>query len=582
MVAGQTLAGRRGGGRAALMWAMWALLGGTACGGSDGEASREVVDEDVADVAAPDLVTFEVVEDVAVDAAPEPPKPGELGWPCDANLDCNSGFCVQTADGRQCTKTCTEACPAGWECRQSPGQDAIYVCLPRFIHWCDPCRESGECNGAGQSGNLCIPRGDAGSFCGAGCDVDADCPAGAVCDVVTGPGAGSARQCVPVDGFCACSAYATQRQAVTECAITNDAGTCAGTRLCIQAGLSSCDAETPFPESCNGADDNCDGRIDEFAPDYACDLVNEFGTCKGRGTCDGGVETCVGEYARPEMCNGIDDDCDGQTDEGLCDDRNACTRDFCNSEGACQNVIDDTLTCDDGDVCTQRDLCRNGQCQGFNPLACGDGNPCFSWTCDPAAGCLSTYDNAASCEDGNPCTVNDSCRSGVCVAGGPNPCDDGNPCTIDSCATAGGGCAHRNADNGTACGGASTDGCTTGTCSNGRCLGTPIREGLACTFGAAVPACKEAKCQAGTCALQNMLAGTVCGNTQVCPPCVDAIGSLVGCCFGLLEETVNLRCSASGACSVQDPSRATCGSTSCGGNCGGTCVPACGIGICIQ
>jgi hypothetical protein len=575
----------RGAGRAAAgrSWAAHVLVGLAlaACGGSDGGGAVDVVEADADAVEpAPDLViVFEVTEDVAeVDVAP---APGELGWACDENVDCNSGFCVQTADGRRCTKTCIETCPDGWECRQSPGQDAVYICLPRYTLFCDPCREASDCNGPGQSGNLCIPRGDEGSFCGASCGEDGACPDGARCEEVLVPGAGSVAQCVPADGQCACSPYASQRQAATDCAISSEDGSCEGTRMCMQFGLSSCDAATPYPESCNGADDNCNDQVDEFPPDYACDIVNEFGTCKGRGTCVGGVETCVGESAKPELCNGLDDDCDGETDEGLCDDRNPCTRDFCNSEAACQNVVDDTLTCDDGNVCTQRDLCRSGQCQGFNPLACGDGNPCFEWVCDPAAGCLSSYANAAACEDGNPCTVNDSCRQGVCVAGGPNPCDDGNPCTLDSCAP-GGGCTHRNADNGTACGGASSDGCTTGTCSNGRCLGTPIREGLPCTYGSAVPACKEAKCQAGACALRNLAAGTVCGNTEVCPPCVDAIGSAVGCCFGLLEETVNLRCSSTGTCTVQDPSRAVCGTANCGGSCAGTCVPACGIGICLQ
>jgi len=48
-------------------------------------------------------------------------------------------------------------------------------------------------------------------------------------------------------------------------------------------------------ESCNGLDDDCDGRVDEG-------VANECGGCGGPAE---------------EICNGLDDDCDGELDEDL-------------------------------------------------------------------------------------------------------------------------------------------------------------------------------------------------------------------------------------------------------------------------
>ncbi len=576
-------------------WTWTCLVGlGLAVGACGSDAGQGTTDGDTEldiEIFVPDLVPVDLVEETAapdVAEVVEPPKPGEFGYACDEALDCNSGWCVQTADGRQCTQTCIEACPSGYECREAPGVDAVFICAPKFLNLCDPCREAADCNAPGTAGNYCLAYGAKGRFCGAGCNTDPDCPGGYVCRNVPVGGGQEAKQCVPVDGAeCTCSPFAKQLQKATVCFDENDNGKCEGTRFCLQSGLSLCDAATPFPESCNSLDDNCNSVTDEFPPGYVCQITNDIGTCPGVGTCIEGVESCEGNAPKLDNnCDGIDDDCDGSTDEEACNDGNACTNDLCatgaGGELICTHTNNNTSLCDDGSVCTQVDKCQDGACVGFNPLVCGDGNPCFTSTCDSVVGCLTSFANGASCEDGEPCTKSDACNQGLCVAGNWDTCDDGNACTVDSCVR-GQGCTHLPAQNGISCGGAAQPGgCTQGTCSNGLCVGTPIREGLECTFGGGVPACKQPKCLNGTCSLTNQPPGTVCGSEDICPPCVDAIGSIFGCCFGLFEEEVAKRCDSQGSCTVRDQSQTTCGSSSCGGACAGTCVPACGIGVCFQ
>ena len=88
-------------------------------------------------------------------------------------------------------------------------------------------------------------------------------------------------------------------------------------------GGTDCDDGNPnvhpnAAEVCNGIDDDCDEQTDEELDDRPCERSNEHGSCTGTETCTG-VDGwyCDAALPRAEDCDGADDDCDGQTDEGL-------------------------------------------------------------------------------------------------------------------------------------------------------------------------------------------------------------------------------------------------------------------------
>lgn len=97
-----------------------------------------------------------------------------------------------------------------------------------------------------------------------------------------------------------------------------------GQQACSDGAWSECKARQPTPEVCNGIDDDCDGIVDnpdllpvEFCYDGPAGTVTN-GVCHpGVVRCILGQKTCSNEQTPMiEQCNGKDDNCDGQIDDG--------------------------------------------------------------------------------------------------------------------------------------------------------------------------------------------------------------------------------------------------------------------------
>ena len=427
-----------------------------------------------------------------------PPEPGEFGWPCTENSQCLSNFCLETPEGMMCTKQCLEECPNGWSCKNiTVGSDLVSVCVPLFLRLCEPCSENQDCGSELSGGNaLCIDKGGVGRFCGGDC-TDSDCPDGYSCEEVSDGVGGTKMQCTPNSGVCECSTRAIQLGLSTECFNDNEFGMCFGTRKCVVAGLTPCSASTAQEEECNGLDDDCDDLTDEVQGQIECEKKNDHGICKGFGECsNGSIVSCDAETPAPEMCNGIDDDCNGETDDALCYDGNDCTKDTC-EVGSGECVFEPIAgPCDDGNLCTLNDHCESGQCVGGGAKVCDDGNPCTDDVCDSGSGECKPINNSAPCEDGNKCTQNDTCLNGACQSGQVKDCSDDNMCTLNELCDANSGLCTFTPNDGAPCD--DGDGCTkSDVCSGGQCIGpTDWCEGQAitCTPGPGQLICLPLKC----------------------------------------------------------------------------------------
>ncbi|MDF1561750.1 MAG: MopE-related protein [Deltaproteobacteria bacterium] len=163
---------------------------------------------------------------------------------------------------------------------------------------------------------------------------DTACPNGQICDVTLGrcvPAGGSdGGGCVPTAGDCNgedddCDGATDEADELTgapECSRTQ--GVCSGAvKRCEAGGWVDCDAAgyEPFETLCDGEDNDCDGSID-LGPGgaplrQACGTTG--GVCKtGTEECLGGLwGACSGVEPSDELCDGLDNDCDGQTDVGV-------------------------------------------------------------------------------------------------------------------------------------------------------------------------------------------------------------------------------------------------------------------------
>jgi formylglycine-generating enzyme required for sulfatase activity len=156
------------------------------------------------------------------------------------------------------------------------------------------------------------------------------------------------------------------------------------------------DVCAPMPERCNGRDDDCDGRTDEDFRRLGEACMGGVGACAaaGRVVCnaDGRAEVCdaLPGPGAPDTCNGIDDDCDGRTDEAIAAEACYIGPPGTVGVGACrgglaQCVNGERGACEGQVLPAAVEACANGlddDCDGVpeNGCACnlGDQQPCGS------------------------------------------------------------------------------------------------------------------------------------------------------------------------------------------------------------
>ncbi len=259
---------------------------------------------------------------------------------------------------------------------------------------------------------------------------------------------------------------------------TGTFGTCttAGSVPGVYACNATCTGEaftaTVPPETCDGVDNNCNGVSDDG---FACVRGRSGISClTGCGTV--GAYTCSatcapGACAAIEVCNGCDDDGDGSVDEGV---TVICYADADDDGWAVSGAVT-------GAFCAVAGRMAEGGCPvnwtQRNPAATGSDcvdddasrNPGQSELCNGVDDdCDGAIDDGASalCTASSAQTV---CLAGRCVVTG---CDPGR---ADCDGTAGTGCETNTATSVTSCGGCGVR-CAFGTCTEGLCSPVVIAE----------------------------------------------------------------------------------------------------------
>jgi alpha-tubulin suppressor-like RCC1 family protein len=355
---------------------------------------------------------------------------------------------------------------------------------------------------------------------------------------------------------------------------------CAGGQMC---SLGSCQS------SCASGQSNCNGAcINLGAP-----CVVGVGACARTGStlCGAGpTAACSVTPGAPiaEVCDGIDNDCDGLTDEGFCRIVGVC---YTNGQGNPANVCERCVVTSvnesgptvwsDAPAGTNCSTPANGVCLG---TACG----CRNAQTNCSGVCVDLNASAVHCGGcGRACASGQDCVGGTCVAGCIAPTTRcGSDCVdtrtnLNHCGACGRACPAF--ANGTAvclasmcsgvctagfanCDGNPTNGCESSLATNAANCGVC---GNACAPPSASGFCSAGRCGVGTC-----LAGRAdCDGDPAngCEADLNTSAANCGACDRICAP--NGRCLA-GSCVESCPSGQS--------QCGGTCLaPAdtCSVGV---
>jgi hypothetical protein len=228
---------------------------------------------------------------------------------------------------------------------------------------------------------------------------------GTECDAT--PGTPNTELCDGLDNDCDGALDEDFPDLGTGCSVGVGECTASGVRICAGDGTGTeCNAipGTPTAELCDGLDNDCDGSVDEDTSGGAC-ITGQLGACAaGTEQCQSGTLICV-QNTPPtaEACNGIDDDCDGEVDEDNPGGGGACTT---GQLGVCN---EGTFQCQGGVL----------QCVAptGSPEVCdGADNDCDGQVDEDTGG--------GSCDTGEPgecATGSEECQGGTLVCVAPSP-----------------------------------------------------------------------------------------------------------------------------------------------------------------
>jgi len=204
-------------------------------------------------------------------------------------------------------------------------------------------------------------------------------------------------------------------------------GECAtALQKCVNGALQPCIPGQPTVEVCDGKDNNCNGKVDESDPmDGSNCLTGLFAACEiGKFACTAGAPECIPDNPpEPEACDGIDNDCDGTTDNNVPGTGAACVTGQpgpCSvGTVSCQNNLIDCFPVNPAvpEVCNDN---IDNDCNGVVDDVPGLGGPCDTGLLGACqTGTLVCQGNATNCqqtvfaEASDPCDGIDNDCNGV-------------------------------------------------------------------------------------------------------------------------------------------------------------------------